>query len=212
MDLKFRRNPDYQSLRDEMTPEGMFIDRRHVLSAAGFLGAGSILGALPACSEPQQTPAPVAAGAGAHPAPGAALKAKKAAYAVADQTSIEDAFTGYCNFYEFGTSKDDPPRYASLMNVSPWEVTVEGEIDRETGYVMDFGDLRRAVDEAVIRKVDRRHLNHDVDFLSGVNPTAENIAVGIWGQLTGRVAPAKLVRITLQETDRNRVVYEGGEP
>ena len=92
------------------------------------------------------------------------------------------------------------------------EVTVEGEIDRETGYLMDFGDLRRAVDEAVIRKVDRSHLNHDVDFLSGVNPTAENIAVGIWGQLAGRVAPAKLVRITLQETDRNRVVYEGGEP
>jgi 6-pyruvoyltetrahydropterin/6-carboxytetrahydropterin synthase len=92
------------------------------------------------------------------------------------------------------------------------EVTVEGEIDRETGYVMDFGDLKRAVDEAVIRKVDRMHLNHDVDFLSGVNPTAENIAVGIWGQLAGRVAPAKLVRITLQETDRNRVVYEGGEP
>jgi 6-pyruvoyltetrahydropterin/6-carboxytetrahydropterin synthase len=91
------------------------------------------------------------------------------------------------------------------------EVTVEGEIDRETGYVMDFGDLKKAIEDGVIRKVDRKHLNHDVDFLAGVNPTAENIAVGIWRQLVGRVAPAKLVRITLQETDRNRVVYEGGE-
>ena len=91
------------------------------------------------------------------------------------------------------------------------EVTVEGEIDPETGYLMDFGDLKRTVDDAVIRKVDRRHLNHDVDFLAGINPTAENIAVGIWRQLEGRVAPARLVRITLQETDRNRVVYEGGE-
>ena len=91
------------------------------------------------------------------------------------------------------------------------QVTVEGEIDPETGYVMDFGELKHAVEEAVIRKVDRKHLNHDVDFLAGVNPTAENIAVGIWRQLVGRVAPAKLVRITLQETDRNRVVYEGGE-
>ena len=90
------------------------------------------------------------------------------------------------------------------------EVTVEGEIDPETGYVMDFGDLKRAVDGAVIDRLDRRHLNFDVDFLSGVNPTAENIAVGIWGQLAGRVAPARLVRVTLQETDRNRVVYEGG--
>jgi 6-pyruvoyltetrahydropterin/6-carboxytetrahydropterin synthase len=92
------------------------------------------------------------------------------------------------------------------------EVTVEGEINPETGYVLDFGDLKKAVEETVIRKVDRKHLNHDVDFLAGINPTAENIAVGIWHQLAGRVAPAKLVRITLQETDRNRVVYEGGEP
>ncbi len=91
------------------------------------------------------------------------------------------------------------------------EVTVEGEIDGETGYVMDFGDLKKAIEDGVIRKVDRKHLNHDVDFLAGVNPTAENIAVGIWRQLVSRVAPAKLVRITLQETDRNRVVYEGGE-
>ena len=69
------------------------------------------------------------------------------------------------------------------------EVTVEGEIDPETGYVMDFGDLKRAVEENVIRRLDRRHLNFDVDFLAGVNPTAENIAVGIWRQLAAKVAP-----------------------
>ena len=56
------------------------------------------------------------------------------------------------------------------------EVTVEGEIDSETGYVMDFGDLKRAVQENVVSKLDRRNLNFDVGFLSGVNPTAENIA------------------------------------
>jgi 6-pyruvoyltetrahydropterin/6-carboxytetrahydropterin synthase len=90
------------------------------------------------------------------------------------------------------------------------EVTVEGEIDPESGYVMDFGDLKKAVDEAVIRRLDRRHLNFDVDFLSGVNPTAENIAVAIWRQLEPRVSPARLVRVALQETERNSVVYEGG--
>jgi 6-pyruvoyltetrahydropterin/6-carboxytetrahydropterin synthase len=89
------------------------------------------------------------------------------------------------------------------------EVTVEGEIDPETGYVMDFGDLKRAIDEAVISRVDRRHLNFDVDFLRGVNPTAENIAIGVWRQLEAKVAPAKLVRVTLDETEKNRVVYEG---
>ena len=89
------------------------------------------------------------------------------------------------------------------------EVTVEGEIDPETGYVMDFGDLRHAIDEAVISRVERRHLNYDVDFLRDVNPTAENIAVGIWRQLESKVAPARLVRVRLDETEKNRVTYEG---
>jgi 6-pyruvoyltetrahydropterin/6-carboxytetrahydropterin synthase len=88
------------------------------------------------------------------------------------------------------------------------EVTVEGEIDPQTGYVMDFGDLKQAVEQNVIRRLDRRHLNFDVDFLRGVNPTAENIAVGIWQELRTKVAPARLVRVTLNETERNRVVYE----
>lgn len=90
------------------------------------------------------------------------------------------------------------------------EVTVEGEIDPETGYVMDFAKLKRVVQDHVLARLDRRHLNFDVDFLAGRNPTAENIVVGIWGQLENRVAPARLVRVALNETEKNRVVYEGG--
>ena len=90
------------------------------------------------------------------------------------------------------------------------EVTVEGEVDPETGYVMDFAELKRLVKENVLRRVDRKHLNFDVDFLQGINPTAENIAVGIWRQLEGRVQPARLARVVLNETEKNRVVYEGG--
>jgi 6-pyruvoyltetrahydropterin/6-carboxytetrahydropterin synthase len=91
------------------------------------------------------------------------------------------------------------------------DVTVEGGIDPESGYLMDFGLLKRAVEDSVVRRLDRRHLNFDVDFLAGINPTAENIAVAIWRQLSPRVAPAKLVRVTLHETERNSVVYEGGD-
>lgn len=148
MELKFRRNAEYQSLRDEMTPEGTFMNRRSVLTAAGFLGAGSILGALPACSEPQQTPAAPKT-AGGHAAPGAALAAKKTAFAVSDPATVEEAFTGYCNFYEFGTSKEDPPRYASRMTVSPWQVTVEGETDAPGAYALkdliDYSKLEERV-------------------------------------------------------------------
>jgi 6-pyruvoyltetrahydropterin/6-carboxytetrahydropterin synthase len=92
------------------------------------------------------------------------------------------------------------------------EVTVEGEIDPETGYVMDFGRLKRVVRDHVISRLDRRHLNFDVDFLAGRNPTAENIAAGIWAQLVDRVGPARLVRVTLDETEKNRVVYGGEKP
>ena len=91
------------------------------------------------------------------------------------------------------------------------EVTVEGEIDPESGYVMDFGKLKRTVEKHVVAKLDRRHLNFDVDFLAGRNPTAENIVIGIWGELQGRVAPSRLVRVALNETEKNRVVYEGGQ-
>lgn len=89
------------------------------------------------------------------------------------------------------------------------EVTVEGEIDPETGYLMDFKELKRIVEERVVRSVERRHLNFDVDFLRGINPTAENIAVAIWTRLAGSLPGAELKRVTLHETGKNSVVFEG---
>jgi 6-pyruvoyltetrahydropterin/6-carboxytetrahydropterin synthase len=91
------------------------------------------------------------------------------------------------------------------------EVTVEGRIDPEKGWVLDFADLRRIVAEKVIRRCDLKNLNTDVPFLRGVNPTAENIAVKIWEELGPEFAPARLVRIVLHETERNKVVYTGPE-
>jgi len=89
------------------------------------------------------------------------------------------------------------------------EVTVEGEIDPETGYVLDFKELKRIVEDRIVRHVERRHLNFDVGFLAGVNPTAENIAVAFWRELEGAVPGGRLRRITLHETRKNSVVYEG---
>jgi 6-pyruvoyltetrahydropterin/6-carboxytetrahydropterin synthase len=89
------------------------------------------------------------------------------------------------------------------------EVTVEGPVQAETGWVMDFADLRRVVSERVVKRCDRRNLNVDVPFLAGVIPTAENIAVKIWDELAPAVAPGRLVRVVLHETERNKAVYEG---
>lgn len=90
------------------------------------------------------------------------------------------------------------------------DVTVEGEVDPGTGFVYDLKELRAAVEQAVIRDVDHRNLNVDVPWLSGVNPTTENIVVAIWRRLAGALPPAvRLARLVLWETPRNYVEYDG---
>lgn len=85
------------------------------------------------------------------------------------------------------------------------EVSVGGEPDPETGMVINLKELDRALKEAVIRHVDHRHLNHDVPFLQGVIPTAENLALAFWGQLEGRLRRGRLERLRLVESENNSV-------
>ena len=90
------------------------------------------------------------------------------------------------------------------------EVSVEGEIDPRTGYVMDLGQLRAVVEREVIDLVDHRNMNVDVPFMQGINPTAENIVVACWRAIAPLVAaPARLIRLRLTETENNYVEYEG---
>jgi 6-pyruvoyltetrahydropterin/6-carboxytetrahydropterin synthase len=90
------------------------------------------------------------------------------------------------------------------------EVTVAGEIDPATGYVMDLGDLKTLVNERVIDDVDHRNLNLEVAWLEGMNPTTENFVVAIWDRLAdGLPEGVDLERIVLYETPRNFVEYTG---
>ena len=89
------------------------------------------------------------------------------------------------------------------------EVTVEGPIAPDAGWVMDFKDLKQIVSERIVKRCDCRNLNTDVPFLAGVNPTAENLAVRFWEELDGRIPGARLVRIALHETERNKAIYTG---
>lgn len=90
------------------------------------------------------------------------------------------------------------------------EVMVEGEIDPETGFVLDLRELHSRVEACVIRDVDHCNLNVDVPWLEGMNPTTENLVVAMWGRLSDCLPPSvKLVRIVLQETPRNSVEYAG---
>ena len=89
------------------------------------------------------------------------------------------------------------------------EVTVAGPIDTETGYLVDLKELKRIIRSRVIDKVDHRNLNTDVDFLRGMIPTAENIAVAIWGQLVDALPAGRLEKIVLRETENNVVAVRG---
>jgi 6-pyruvoyltetrahydropterin/6-carboxytetrahydropterin synthase len=90
------------------------------------------------------------------------------------------------------------------------EVTVEGPVDAETGYVLDLKALRDLVEVRVVDDLDHRNLNLDVSWLEGVNPTTENLVVAIWERLADRIpGPIRLVRLVLYETPRNYVEYTG---
>jgi 6-pyruvoyltetrahydropterin/6-carboxytetrahydropterin synthase len=88
------------------------------------------------------------------------------------------------------------------------DVTVEGEPDPATGYVVDLGKLRDAAG-SVIGDLDHRNLNVDVAWLEGVLPSTENLVVAIWNRLAPLVPRGRLARLVLWETPRNYVEYTG---
>jgi 6-pyruvoyltetrahydropterin/6-carboxytetrahydropterin synthase len=89
------------------------------------------------------------------------------------------------------------------------EVMVEGEIDPETGYVLDVTELKRIVETEVLSQLDHRNLNLDIPWFASHIPSAENIAVYIWQRLEGRLPKGRLKRVRLWETPRNWVDYDG---
>ncbi|NBG66361.1 6-pyruvoyl trahydropterin synthase family protein [Acidiluteibacter ferrifornacis] len=90
-------------------------------------------------------------------------------------------------------------------------VTVEGEVDMETGYVIDLSELGKIVKEKVIQHVDHKNLNLDVPFFKGVMTSAENIAIKFWEQLEQPISEtgARLHCVKIQETENNYVEYFG---
>ncbi|MBM4176459.1 MAG: 6-carboxytetrahydropterin synthase [Ignavibacteria bacterium] len=89
------------------------------------------------------------------------------------------------------------------------EVTVEGEPDPETGYVIDLKYLKKILNENIIDHVDHKNLNVEVDFLEGINPTVENLCIAFWKQLENKIPNGKLHAIKLYESERNLVEYRG---
>jgi len=79
------------------------------------------------------------------------------------------------------------------------EVTVAGEIDPISGFVVDLKHLKDVLDREVVRVYDHRHLNLEVPEFKSANPTTENIAIAVWKRLDGRIPGAKLHRVRVYE-------------
>lgn len=87
--------------------------------------------------------------------------------------------------------------------------SVTGEIDQETGYVIDIKTLKDIIKSEVEDAFDHKNLNVEVPEFKELNPTAENIAVVIYNKIKPKINPKFHLQITLYETPRNFVSYSG---
>jgi 6-pyruvoyltetrahydropterin/6-carboxytetrahydropterin synthase len=79
------------------------------------------------------------------------------------------------------------------------EVTVEGEVDGVSGFVVDLKDLKEIMEREVVSVFDHRHLNLEVPEFSRMLPTTENVAIAIWNRLSAKIEGAKLQRVRVYE-------------
>ena len=87
------------------------------------------------------------------------------------------------------------------------KVMVTGEIDPESGYLIDMKDLSDLIKKEVLEPFDHKNLNLDVKEFFQLNPTAENIAVVIYNKLRSQLDKKFELKIKLYETKRNIVIY-----
>lgn len=91
------------------------------------------------------------------------------------------------------------------------EVSVLGDPDPRTGYLIDLKELKDLVNERILKVCDHKNLNEQVPFLTGINPTTENLVKAFWSVLDPAIGNERrrLYRIRLEETPRNSAEYMG---
>ena len=79
------------------------------------------------------------------------------------------------------------------------EVTVSGQIDATTGFVVDLKQLKDVLEREVVSVYDHRHLNLEIPEFKSAIPTTENIAIAVWRRLDGKIPGANLYRVRVYE-------------
>ena len=108
----------------DVTPKADFLNRRALLAAAG---ATAFSGLLPSMSR------------------------ASGRYTLDVEPTAKDVVTGYNNYYEFGTGKDDPARYAQALTTDPWSIRIDGMVDNPGIY--DIADILKdqTIEERIYR-------------------------------------------------------------
>ena len=89
------------------------------------------------------------------------------------------------------------------------EIMVTGEVDKETGFIVDLGHLKNIVNKHVIDVLDHTQFEKEVDWFRDKQPSSENLAQFIWLQIVSRIEGAALYRIRLKETPTIFADYYG---
>ena len=91
------------------------------------------------------------------------------------------------------------------------EVWIEGDIDPETGYVIDLKILKDIIKEEIVERFDHRNLNLDCPEFENLIPTAENIILVSWNLLRSKLDEKFKLKLKLWETENNIFEYDGLE-
>jgi sulfoxide reductase catalytic subunit YedY len=134
--IKFRSSGDPAG--SEITPERVYLDRRRFLAGGAAAAAAVVSG----------WPVPAAAQAKAAPLPG---DIPKSALSTDEVQTPFDSVTRYNNFYEFGTDKEDPARYAGQLKVRPWALTIDGLCGKPGTWDVDALIKANRLEERVYR-------------------------------------------------------------
>ena len=108
-----------------------------------------------------------------------------------------DKFYGLCNNKNFHGHNYD------------LEVTVKGDIDPESGYLVDMKILSNIIEENICKRFDHKNLNLDIPYFKNLIPSTENLAIFIWDRLNKAIQMDCDLSIVLYETPRNFIEYSG---
>ena len=90
-----------------------------------------------------------------------------------------------------------------------FEVTVKGQIDPKTGFVMNLSTLKEHLNRAIVEPLDHKCIDKDVAYFENVVSTTENLAVFAWNNLSQLLPRGLLYEVKIHETDNNTVYYRG---